>query len=91
MELKLDKQNLRGSKRAHTLDFYTCSGRFPVMATIKEICSYMHDDSYEHGTKPERSPGWVRPMSSQPFFGHVADMQEFLEILDPSRAKYTLH
>ena len=38
MELKLDRQNLRGLKRAHTLNFYTCSGRFPVMVTIKEVC-----------------------------------------------------
>ena len=53
--------------------------------------TYMHDDSYEHRTQPEQSPGWVRPMSSQPFFRHVADRQELLEILDPSRAKYTLH
>ena len=43
MELKLDRQNLRGSKKAHTLNFYTCSGRFPAMTTIKGIRPFAVD------------------------------------------------
>ena len=31
----------KGSKRARILNFYTCSGRFPVRATIKKMCPFV--------------------------------------------------